>query len=200
MADTGLKIKELVGGDIQSIFDELAPLRIQVFKEFPYLYLGNLDYERAYLDVYFKSIRSYLLAVYDGPALVGATTCIPLVDETEEVQQPFLAATIDPQTVFYFGESILLPAYRGRGVGHLFFDAREKWSYQFPEITCTAFCAVDRPDDHPLRPVGYQPHDSFWTKRGYQRQINLKSVFHWRDLDEPQESGKSMTYWLKARP
>ena len=34
--------------------------------------------------------------------------------------------------------------------------------------TRSAFCAVQRPSDHPERPPGYAPLDPFWRKRGYE--------------------------------
>ena len=37
----------------------------------------------------------------------------------------FVARGIEVARLFYFGESVLLPEYRGQGVGHAFFDHRE---------------------------------------------------------------------------
>ena len=44
-----LTTKRCSAGEIQAHVDELAALRIRVFRDFPYLYDGDLDYERAYL-------------------------------------------------------------------------------------------------------------------------------------------------------
>lgn len=167
-----------------------------MFRDFPYLYEGTIDYEKAYLETYARSERSFLFAVYDGDRMVGATTAIPLRDETPDVQHPFLRAGYDLDTIFYFGESILLPAYRGLGLGHRFFDEREAHARQFGQYTLTCFCAVQRPDNHPLRPADYQPLDTFWTKRGYQRNPDLQSTFAWPDLNETVSSPKPMVYWM----
>jgi len=188
------------GAEIASVFDDLAPLRIAVFRAFPYLYEGSLDYEKEYLKVYAEAENAFLLAVYDGPKMVGATTCIPLINETPEVQEPFINVGIDLENVFYFGESILLPEYRGLGLGHRFFDEREAHTQSFETCKITCFCSVVRPENHLLRPVDYQPLDIFWTKRGYKKELSLKSTFEWLDIGETQPTKKEMIYWTKQLP
>lgn len=189
-----------LGADIAAVIEPLAELRIQVFRDFPYLYEGSLDYELKYLKTYSQSPGAFLYAVFEQDRMVGATTAIPLLEETAEVQAPFLQKGIPLEQVFYFGESILLSTYRGLGIGHLFFEERERHARTFQQIRYTSFCAVQRPSDHPLRPVNYQPLDEFWKKRGYHIQPHLQSSFVWKDVDEAQESSKLMTYWWKEWP
>ena len=192
-----LQYQHYHGAAIADVFDPLAALRIAVFHDFPYLYEGTVEYEKNYLETYARSDRALLFAAFDGEQMVGATTCIPLVDETEEVQAPFLKAGFDLSDVFYFGESILEPTYRGMGLGHRFFDEREKHTRQFGTYRYTAFCAVHRPDDHPLRPADYRPLDEFWTKRGYQKEPSLQTEFFWPDLRETESTPKTMVYWIR---
>lgn len=187
----------LTGAAFQTVFDELAALRIAVFYDFPYLYQGSLDYEKSYLGTYARSERSFLFAVYDGDKMIGATTAIPLSDEADDVQEPFLKAGYDLETVFYFGESILLPAYRGLGLGNRFFDEREAHARQFEQYTMTCFCSVQRSPDHPFRPVDYIPLNGFWAKRGYQQDRSLQSEFVWPDRGELVETPKTMIYWTR---
>ncbi|AFK01720.1 hypothetical protein Emtol_0566 [Emticicia oligotrophica DSM 17448] len=194
---THLTYIKKIGAEIATVFDDLAQLRIEVFKAFPYLYEGSIDYEKEYLKVYSSSENAMLFAVYDADKMVGATTCIPLIDETAEVQEPFIQAQIDIQSVFYFGESILLSAYRGLGIGHRFFDEREAHARSFKQCKLTSFCAVVRPENHPLKPADYQPLSQFWQKRGYTQTPLLKSQFDWLDIGETQSTKKEMIYWTK---
>jgi len=77
-----------------------------------------------------------------------------------------------------------------------FFDEREAAAKRYGFRIAT-FCAVDRPDDHPLRPKDYVPHDAFWTKRGYTKRPDIVAKFEWRDLNEAVATDKPMTFWLR---
>lgn len=185
------------GAAIHEVLDELGRLRIAVFRDFPYLYEGDLEYEKNYLQTYLNAERSFLFAAYDGELMVGATTCIPLSDETDEVKKPFEEAGIAQERVFYFGESILMKPYRGLGLGHRFFDERETHAASFGTYEMTSFCAVDRGSDHPLQPSDYRPNDAFWLKRGYTRNPTLQAEMHWPDLGETESTSKKMVFWTR---
>ncbi len=188
--------RPLRGAEIQPYINQLGELRIAVFREFPYLYDGDLDYERSYLRVYAESPQSLvvLLEVDDRP--VGATTCLPMTDEEAEFQTPFRDAGFDLGEVFYFGESIILPEFRGQGAGATFFDLRERHAAELG-YRYTTFCAVDRPQNHPARPSGYRPLDAFWTRRGYERREDLRFNLTWKEVGAAEESSQSLTYWLR---
>ena len=191
-----LTIKRLSGVDIKPYIADLAKLRITVFREFPYLYDGNLAYEKKYLKRYLNSEETVVVICFDNKAVVGASTGMPMQDEDIMVRKPFENSGFDVHDFFYFGESILLKEYRGQGIGSRFFTEREAHATQLG-YNITTFCAVDRPDDHPRRPPNYTPLDAFWKKRGYRKKPELKATFNWQDLDENTESPKSLTFWLK---
>lgn len=191
-----LLVKTFSGTALGAYVRELAQLRIQVFRAFPYLYDGDLDYESRYLQTYLRSPRGVIVLVFDGSRIVGASTGLPLADETPNVAMPFVDRGYNPSEIFYFGESVLLPQYRGQGLGVRFFEEREAHARRLEQFRWTAFCAVDRPEDHPRRPPDYTPLDRFWENRGYHREPHLKAVFSWRDLDDATETEKPMTFWM----
>lgn len=193
---TALTIERVVGAAIEPYLQDLAALRMQVFREFPYLYEGTLEYEARYLQSYASSERSLVVIAREGPNVVGASTAMPATEHDEDVASTLRAADIDPSRVYYFGESVLRAEYRGRGIGHAFFDQREARARELG-FQLAAFCAVERPSDHPRRPQNYVPHDAFWTKRGYSKHPELRAEFAWRDLDEACETRKPMVFWTK---
>lgn len=193
---TTLTIERMVGAAIEPYLKDLAALRIQVFREFPYLYEGTLEYEARYLQSYASSERSVVVIAREGANVVGASTAMPATEHDEDVADTFRNTGIDPGQVYYFGESVLRAPYRGRGIGHAFFDQREARARELG-FQIAAFCAVERPSDHPRKPRDYVPHDAFWSKRGYVKHPELRAEFAWRDLDELSESRKPMIFWTK---
>lgn len=191
-----LELKTFTGNQARDIFNDLAWLRIQIFKSFPYLYQGELTYEKKYLERYFQSSSFFVAALYDNSQIIGATTAIGLSEESEEIKTPLIKAGFNPQECFYFGESLLLESYRGQGLGHLFFNLREQHALLRSEIKTTFFCSVIRPHNHTLRPATYLPLDAFWHKRGYQP-LDVFCEMSWKDLDQTQETTKSLQFWKK---
>lgn len=191
-----LRVEIREGSTIRAALGPLAELRMRVFYEFPYLYVGSQQYEEQYLEVYVQSQRSRVILVWEGERVVGASTVIPLLDAPPEMQAPFAQAAVDLATVDYLGESVLLPEFRGRGLGHKFFELREAHAREYGLSAC-AFCAVERPSDHPLRPVEHVPYDAFWAKRGYQKLPAMRADFTWHDRDQDAPTTKSMVFWLK---
>ena len=188
------------GAEIAPLIEDLGRLRIAVFREFPYLYDGDFDYEKAYLGTYVQSARSCVVLLKSDGKIVGATTCLPLSDESGEFQAPFLAAGYSLEDIFYFGESVILPEFRGRGAGHEFFQRREAHARCVGPYQYTAFCAVNRPTEHPERPPGYETLDSFWTRMGYLRNADLHCELEWKEIGEPVPTPKTLTFWIKNHP
>lgn len=196
MADE-LDLREYRGGAISDCLDAVAELRMTVFRDWPYLYEGDVEYEKRYLEACVRSPRAFALVVRDSGRPVGATTAMPLADEDEALQKPFVDAGIDPATIFYNAESVLLPEYRGRGLYRRFFEARERHARSFGEYARITFCGVQRPDDHPLRPADYQPLDPIWRHFGYEPAPRLIAHFPWRDIGEDEETEKPLMFWIK---
>ena len=192
-----LRIERLSGKSIERYLPELARLRVTVFREFPYLYDGNQEYEEKYLATYVDVPDSVMVLVWDGATVVGASSGLPMAVETPETLQPFLDHGYDPKRIFYYGESVLLPEYRGHGLGKRFFEEREAHVRALERFELLCFCAVERPSDHPRRPADYVPLDAFWNRRGFVKYPELHTTFIWQDLDEATESPKPMVFWLK---
>jgi len=191
-----LTVAPLTGAALAAALPGVARLRIEVFRAFPYLYDGNLAYEEKYLAAYSASPGAIVVGAFDGGRLVGAATGAPMEDHAAEFAAPFAARGHDLTEIFYCGESVLLPEYRGRGIGHAFFDHREARGRALGRrLSC--FCAVVRPADHPARPADYAPLDRFWTKRGYARMEGLIARFPWKELGSTTATEKQMQFWMR---
>ena len=70
------EIRRVSGAAIEPWLDDVARLRIAVFRDWPYLYEGDAAYERDYLAAYARSADSvFVLAIgdYVTPQILGGS-------------------------------------------------------------------------------------------------------------------------------
>ncbi|GLQ88334.1 GNAT family N-acetyltransferase [Dyella flagellata] len=192
-----LHIINCAGEAVEPYLEDLARLRSTVFHDYPYLYEGGTDSEGDYLAAYARSPRSIFVLALDDNEVVGAATGMPLLDDQTAFQLPFRKKGLALEQIFYLGESVLLHPYRGRGIGHRFFDEREAHARR-NGFKLAAFCAVERDEHDPRRPPDYRPNDAFWAKRGYRRQHDLFCELSWRELGQAEPSRHLLRYWLRS--
>lgn len=190
------QIRRLTGRALIDALPDVARLRIEVFRDWPYLYDGDVAYEEAYLQVYRESENAILIGAFDGDRLVGASTGAPMEEHADDFGAALAGHSIELSEIFYCAESVLLPAYRGRGLGHSFFDAREAHAKALGR-RYSAFCGVVRPGNHPLKPSDYRPLDAFWRKRGYAPLAGAVAQFRWKDIDLPDETEHALQFWMQ---
>jgi GNAT superfamily N-acetyltransferase len=138
-----------------------------------------------------------LAVAYDGASVVGASTCMPLADAAAEIRYPVAARGWDPAAFFYFGESVLLPAYRGRGIGVAFFAAREAHAIADGSCDYALFYAVRRAPDHPARPADAASLEPFWQRRGFSPIPGLSCQMEWKEVTGPAPVMNTLDAWCK---
>ncbi|MEZ5911387.1 MAG: GNAT family N-acetyltransferase [Paracoccaceae bacterium] len=191
-----VEVIALTGEALEAALDDVARLRMAVFRDWPYLYDGDLAYERRYLRTYRDSPGAILVGAFEDGRLVGASTGTPMEEHGQEFGAAFAPTGLKLADIFYCAESVLLPDYRGQGLGHAFFDLREAHARALGR-SHVAFCRVVRPDDHPARPATYRPLDPFWRKRGYEPLPGVMAEYSWRDLGAAGESVKPLQFWMR---
>ena len=118
----GITVRALRGAELEAALADVARLRIAVFRDWPYLYDGTLEYEREYLTTYRDSPGALLVGAFYRDVLVGASTSTPMEDHAAEFAAPFAARGIPLEKILYGAESVLLPEYRGKGIGTRLLD------------------------------------------------------------------------------
>lgn len=189
-----VELRLLREAEILPVLDDLAALRIRVFREWPYLYDGDLEYERRYLEPYARSGGALVVGAFDGARMVGAATASLMEDHAKDFAQAFEGTDIPLETIFYCAESVLLPEYRGRGLGHRFFEAREAEARALGR-QLVAFCAVMRAGQAPTSARDLGP---FWRGRGYAPIEGVIASFAWKDVGAAQETEKQLQFWGKV--
>ena len=191
-----IEVRALTGADLEAALDGVAQLRITVFRDWPYLYDGTIDYERQYLDTYRDNPGALLVGAFHDGRLVGASTSTLMEDHADAFATPLRAIGLPVTAILYGAESVLLPDYRGIGLGHRFIDLREAHACKMAR-THVAFASVVRPADHPSRPPNARTNDAFWQGRGYQPLPGVLARFSWRDLGAPAETEKGLQFWMR---
>ncbi|MEZ5462939.1 GNAT family acetyltransferase [Dokdonella sp.] len=194
---TDQHVLTLRGREIVDWLPAVARLRIAVFRDYPYLYDGDVAYEERYLASFAQAPDSVLVLVLSGEQVVGASTGLPLANTEPGFQAPFHERGMPVDEVFYCAESVLLPDYRGLGFGHRFFDEREAHARALGTVRWTSFAAVDRDVGDPRRPSDYRGNDLFWTRRGYVRQPAMSMRLAWKQIGEARETEQFLTFWMR---
>jgi len=197
MPNVSLTFATLSGAALTARLDALASLRIRVFRDWPYLSDGDAAYEARFLANFAASPGALVVAACRaGGEAVGIATCQPAREAGAKLRASFQAAGLDENQLCYFGESVLLPEYRGQGVGLRFFEEREAQARRLG-LTIAAFCAVVRNENDPRRPGDYQPLDSFWRNRGYEARPDISTIMHWREVGDTRETPHVLSFWIK---
>ncbi len=186
----------LTGPLVTACLDDLASLRLEIFREFPYLYDGVRDGELRYLGLYAETPDALVVTVTDAGKTIGAATGIPLRYETQEMISSFTLTGYPGEPIYYVGELLFYPEYRNRGLGQRLLslvEERVRSLGKYPTLTCAT---VERPQDHPLRPPDYTPIERFLARTGFALLPGVTTRLTWREIDGSTPA-HVMNFWSK---
>ena len=195
--DSAIRIRTFTGAAMAEAMAAFQRLHVEVFYDWPYLYQGSISSE-PYISSYLGHPRAALFLASVGGQPIGAATCLPLGDETANVQEPFIERGWDVRRFFYFGEGIVSKPWRGKGLGVRFFQLRESHARAVSTADYAVFCSVRRPLDHPLRPADPHTNDAFWRRRGYAPLPDVSCVMTWPDRGAAEASPHRLDFWIKS--
>lgn len=192
--------KLVQGIALKSEIEYLAHQRLTFFKEYPYLYQGTLEEERAYTNWFCDLSASVLAIAYydDEPVgLVSGTAFVDFSTHFAGSYDLFEKANLIPETFLYVAEVIISPVHRNQSIAKKLFKLIEAYAL---DAGYENICLVEEShDQHPLKPSNYQSLDQFFTKLGYIK-TNLLISFPWRTIQANgslQDEEHVMNYWIK---
>jgi GNAT superfamily N-acetyltransferase len=186
----------LAGTAIADARDEVATLRLEIFREYPYLYQGRREDELTYLCTYFEAPDACVILAYDGDAVIGAVAGIPLIHEDAQMLDAFAETAFSPDEAYYVGELLFRPAYRNGGLGQKLLARLESHLRSLGRYSTLTCATLERPDDHPLRPRDYIPITRFLAHTGFDRLSGVTTSFTWREIDGVKRD-HLMQFWSK---
>lgn len=194
-----MEIKIHTGESILAYTNTLAEWRIKYFKEFPYLYDGNFDYESTYVHHYHSEKDGMILTVEDEGKIVAIATGIALLSEFDIFSSSIeaLKQFVNIDTCAYLGEIIISEEYRAKGLSRKMITAQEN-HYKSLGYTHCCFLTVIR-TNHPLQPQDYTEPSIYWHSLGYKK-TNIITSYSWPTIQHDEaviEMENEMVYWIK---
>jgi GNAT superfamily N-acetyltransferase len=194
---SSVKIKTLRGREIIPYIHKIAELRITIFREYPYLYEGEMSHEERYLLMYSRTEDALVVIAEDNHKVVGAITGLPLTESMEEIKCLFIEKNIPAKLIFYLGEIVLLQEYRNKNIGYMMYQQFEKEVEKSKLYEKIALCEVVRAENDSQKPPDYKSLSSFWTRQGYVKHTNLIAYFSWKEIGDTKETKHPMVFWIK---
>ncbi len=163
-----IKLFLLKGKQALPFIDIVANFRINVFKEFPYLYEGNIEDERGYITSYTEHDDANIILIYKGDSAIGFSSSLPLSMESEYITDVIKNAGLDINDYLYLGEAIINKEYRGIGILNNIIDIHTS---EAKKLNLSKFCfmAVLRDSNHPNTPKddNYIANEVIFSKKGF---------------------------------
>lgn len=193
-----IKIISYTGKTVRNLIPQIAALRIEVFREYPFLYAGNAEYEMRYLKDKFLSMEDgIVVAAFDQDNLIGLATGFPLIYETEDLKQVLIRSHRNVADYFCFGESVLKKPYRGLGIGKRFLEIREAHVRKLGRYPYICFYTSVKPPNNPKQPPDYRSPAPLWEKQGFVEHRELVGSVSYQEIGEEKETPKPMVFWIK---
>lgn len=190
--------RELITGNaIAGVLDTLASLRLEIFREYPYLYDGRREDELDYLKSYAEAPDACVILAYDGSTIAGAATGMPFIHEGAQMLAAIAGSRYSVENLYYVGELLFYPAYRNKGLGLLLLDQLEQYICSLGRYRQLVCATVERPDTHPLRPDGYVPITRFLARSGFNLIPGVTTSFAWLETDGV-TCTHPMQFWIKV--
>jgi len=196
-----LSYKVITGHEIEEYVEHIAGFRLENFQEFPYLYKGDLESERRYVQDYSKHDDSLLVLVFSGKDLVAISTCLPLkalANELKEIRDKVFDSGRKYKDYFYFAETIISKKFRGQGIVSKILKLQESlardWGYKY-----ACFITVIRSANDPMRPKNYKDIDPMLEAKGY-RKTDLDVIINWPVIqpdDSIVDQPNHLAFWEK---
>jgi len=178
-----INIQTYSGESLAVEIGALVDFRLRYFREFPYLYVGAEEGEREHIAEYTTNPTARLVITRDGERIIGVAIGTMLFTETEilcQAGEPLQQLGIVPELSYYFGEMILVPEERSKGIGKQMLEALKN-AGQEQGATRFCFLSVTRESNDVRRPAGYVDSDVIFRKFGFEK-TDVFVTFEWKTV------------------
>lgn len=190
-----ISFEVLKDAQIRSIEDSFADLRMTIFREYPYLYEGDLATEKQYFELF--GDKTICMIAKDGPAIVGVIIGTPLQEIFKPLLKPLIEADINVEKMFYLADLLVLKSYRGKRIGHTLYELFEKEVQKTGKFSHILIREIFKSPGDPKKPFDYYSLDLFWDKRGFKKMEGISQQDKWKAIGDEEISLHTMIYQVK---
>lgn len=192
--------KLFTGKDVQAIVPFIAQQRVSEFREYPYLYEGNIAEDTEHCQWFAQLPHSAVAVAYLAGKPVGFISSTSFADFDVHFKGSialFENNGLDPHNFIYIPEAIIMPEHRGKSLTEKLHALIEKHA---KSLGYKGICfAEESHDKHPLKPATYKGLEGLFLRAGYTKtQMIIK--FPWLTI-QPDGSLKDedheLCYWIK---
>jgi predicted GNAT superfamily acetyltransferase len=197
-----MKFQVFKGNDIRPYINTVANFRIKIFREYPYLYDGNFEYEEKYLQGYASNPNSLLILVTENNETIGVATSLPLESDSDilsDVEKLFLAQAYKPEDFYYLSEIMIKPGCRHRGIAKKIYQIRVNKALE-NGFKYLCFAAIIKSKDDPNKPESYFNPAPMWKAMGFVPHDSITIEYNWptiqsngNSIDKPHK----LKFWIK---
>jgi len=195
-------IKVLTPEQMKPLLPFVANLRVNIFRNYPYLYDGNIAEEMENLEKYAQHNNSALAIAYCNETPVGFLCGSDLMHYSvhfeNSIEDLFKSGNLHAKNYYYCADIIILPEHRGKYLAPQLFDAIENYAQQ---KGYTASCFItEHHENHPLKPHDHKSLVPLWNNLNYQKSA-LITYATWQtyQLDGTIKSEQHpLIFWLKT--
>ena len=177
------------GDDLKELIPEISKARLELFKEFPYLYEGTYEDELKYLNEFVNNPKSIILTVHKENKLIAFVTATAVesgFELTEAIKDLMQKQGLDTSKYFYISEMMVYPEFRSFELQNQLKKDIENYARE-NSYTMTCFLSVFRENNHPLRPQDYKEISRLWKFNKY-RKTNISVKFEWNTVQKDSEA------------
>ena len=196
--EPSISIEVLKGPEVIPYLQKVAQLRIEFYRNYPYLYEGNLTDEETYLSMYAKSKDSLLVIAKNGDDVVGAVTGIPMLETKKENKWLYTQKQTPDEHIFYLGELVLSQDYQNSTLQEMLYLQLENAVKGLEKYSILAVCEIERSPEDTKKPVSAFSSEVLWAGRGFIKQPELYTTNAWKDVGDLEKSDHHLFFWYKA--
>ncbi len=189
------QIEVFKGSEMIRFVDPIAKMRLSYFSEYPYLYIGTMQCERAYLKMYTQCEKSLLVMKKEGERIVGAVTGMPLRETFPEYRSWASGLDTPIDSIFYLGELVLEKDAQGKGIENQIVDEMIDLIQKEGRYRSLAVLEISRDEEDPKQPLNFVSLEKFWETKGFVKHPELQTNISWKEGEE--EKMHTLIIWMK---